>query len=66
MNEEMRQFLAEFIRQYREASDKEAFMSAWESLVTTPSEPLTIADAMDAVYGEAIAQVLANEEELYG
>lgn len=63
MNEEMRQLLLNFIKLYKQANNKEAFIDMWEKTLNTPDTPLTLKDAYDAAYGEAIAQVLANEED---
>ena len=58
----MKNLLLRFINLYEQANDKEAFIKMWKETLLTPDKPLTLQDAYDAAYGEAIIQVLANEE----
>ena len=62
MNEKM-VIIREFIRLYDVAIDKEAFIDMWRNFVNGEETPLTLADAFDAVEGEAWAQVYTNMEE---
>ena len=57
MNNEMKDLLLRFINLYEQAVDKEAFIKMWKETLFTPDEPLTLRDAYDAVYGEALAQL---------
>jgi hypothetical protein len=66
MDEKKVDVLKLFIKLYRQAKNKEAFIDSWDELLNTKGTEITLADVYDAAYGEAIAQVLANEEELYG
>ena len=61
MNNEMKDLLLRFINLYEQASDKEAFIKMWKETLFTSDKPLTLRDAYDAAYGEALAQVYANE-----
>ena len=62
MDNEKQMILREFIKLYRAANDKEAFISMWEDFVNAPDPaPLTIADAYDNAYGSALIQVYASE-----
>ena len=62
MNDKMA-LIREFIRLYDTAIDKEAFIDMWRNFVNGDETLLTLADAFDAVEGEAYAQVYANMEE---
>lgn len=62
MNAEMRDLLLRFINLYEQAANKEAFIKMWKETLLTPNEPLTLRDAYDAAYGEALAQVYAGED----
>ena len=62
MNDKMA-LIREFISLYDTAIDKEAFIDMWRNFVNGDEIPLTLADAFDAVEGEAYAQVYANMEE---
>jgi len=62
MNAEMKDLLLRFINLYEQANDKEAFIKMWKETLLTPNEPLTLRDAYDAAYGEALAQVYAGED----
>lgn len=62
MNNEMKDLLLHFINLYEQAADKEAFIKMWKETLLTPDKPLTLQDAYDAAYGEALAQVYAEED----
>ena len=62
MNEEMKDLLLHFINLYEQANDKEAFIKMWKEALLTPNKPLTLRDAYDAAYGEALAQMYAKED----
>ena len=63
MNNEKVEVLREFIALYEKASDKEAFIQMWKESLSMHDVPLTLEDAYDAAYGEALAQLYASEEE---
>lgn len=54
--------MREFIRLYDATIDKEAVIAMCRNFVNEYETPLTLADAFDAVEGEAWAQVYANME----
>lgn len=58
MNEDKKAILLQFIQLYKNANDKEAFITMWEDVLTTPDVPLTLEDAYNSAYGSAINQVV--------
>lgn len=63
MKPEYVEILKQFIASYELANDKEAFITMWKEALNTPNEPMTLQDAYDEAYGNALIQVYANEEE---
>ena len=61
MNKEYKEYveiLKQFIRLYRDAKDKEAFITMWEETLSVPGEePYTLEDAYNEAYGSALAQL---------
>ena len=63
MDKDKVQVLKQFIAAYKAADDKEAFISMWEAALAEPDiPPLTLQDAYDEAYGDALAQYYALEE----
>ena len=63
MDKEIVEVLKQFIQAYEAFNDKEAFINMWKDILNnTDSETLTITDAYDEAYGNALIQVYANEE----
>lgn len=56
MNKAMVDCLRQFISCYKQATDKDAFIEMWETVLNITDTPLTISDALDAAEGSAIEQ----------
>ena len=58
MNKECVEVLRQFIKLYRSAKDKEAFITMWEETLSVPDDkPYTLEDAYNEAYGSALAQL---------
>lgn len=65
MNREIVEVLKQFIQTYEAFNDKEAFINMWKDILNNIDDDvtLTIADAYNEVYGNALVQVYAIDEE---
>jgi hypothetical protein len=58
MNRECVEILKQFIKLYKNAKDKEAFITMWEETLSVPDDkPYTLEDAYNEAYGMALAQL---------
>lgn len=58
MNKECVEILKQFIKLYRNAKDREAFITMWEETLSVPNEePYTLEDAYNEAYGMALVQL---------
>ena len=65
MDKEIVEVLKQFIQAYEAFNDKEAFITMWKDILNNAeTDTLTIADAYDEAYGNALIQVYAKEEEV--
>ncbi len=58
MNKEIVEILKQFIKLYKNAKDKEAFITMWEETLSVPDDkPYTLEDAHNEAYGMALTQL---------
>ena len=62
MDKDKVEVLKQFIQAYKAVTNKEAFIKMWDDVLNnSETTPLTLADAYDEAYGNALIQMYAEE-----